>query len=269
MEDSSENYNTPRDTPADRKSRIKLKNRPKKRQNYKAESKKSHQSNESMVRNTIKRIPVRGTDVWCHLCDKTFNLPRRYMVHMRNTHRPNVLSFGCDQCPKFFATEDKMRQHASSHRPADEKKIHPCPQCDRTFTRAESVQLHQRVVHMGDRPFVCEECGKACATKGALKEHQISHTDVRPIKCNDCSKCFKDIQALKRHSRSHNTSKFFECIQCGQRLNTLQTLRNHMLVHSDEKRYKCQHCGTEYKRYKTFKVGTYYIPSFVWFRFAF
>lgn len=203
-----------------------------------------------------KRKPIKGTDVWCHLCDTTFDLPRLYMRHMRDKHTPDVLPFVCAQCPKVFVSEQKMHQHAASHRPVEQKKTHPCPECGKTFSKAENVQLHIRIVHDGDRPYVCEECGKACATKGALKEHQVTHSDERPFKCNDCLKCFKDLPALKRHTETHNTATF-ECVQCGQRLNTRQTLKIHMLVHSDEKRYKCHHCGNAYKRYPALKVYVY------------
>lgn len=176
------------------------------------------------------------------------------MRHMRDKHSPDVLPFVCAQCPKVFVSEQKMLQHAARHRPVEQKKTHACTECGKTFSKAENVQLHIRIVHIGDRyRYVCEECGKACATKGALKEHQVTHSDERPFKCTDCPKCFKDLPALKRHTETHNTATF-ECVQCGQRLNTRQTLKIHMLVHSDEKRYKCQHCGNAYKRYPALKV---------------
>lgn len=203
-----------------------------------------------------RRKPIKGTDVWCHLCDTTFNLPRRYMDHMRSKHSPNILPFTCDKCPKFFVSEKKMAQHATCHRPVEQKKIHPCPECEKTFTRAETVQLHIRYTHIGMVAFVCEECGKTCKTKGALKEHQFSHTDVRPIKCKDCPKRFKDLTGLKKHSEQHNDDTF-ECLQCGKRMNTRPALKTHMIVHTDEKRYKCKYCGNAFKRYTQYKVRIY------------
>lgn len=214
---------------------------------------------ETKPKSRKKRKPTRGTDVWCHLCDTTFDLPRVYMRHMRDKHTPEILKFSCAECPKSFGTKQKMRHHANTHRPTEQKKIHPCPQCGKKFSKPENVALHIRIVHNGDRPYVCEECGKTCATKGALKEHQVIHSDARPFKCKDCPKSFKDLPGLKKHTESH-TITAFECVQCGQRLNTRQTLKVHMLVHSDEKRYKCHHCGNAYKRYPTLKVTIRLFP---------
>lgn len=201
---------------------------------------------------------LKNKDVWCHLCDKTFDQPRRYRQHMRYKHIPDIMPFACDQCPKFFASEKKKLQHSASHRPVEQKKIHPCPECDRTFSRAENVNLHIRRVHMGVRSFVCEECGKALASKGALSRHQMTHSDARPFKCNDCKKCFKELPALKKHLETHSAVSF-ECLLCGHRSTTRYTLREHMLVHSDEKRYECQYCGNTFKRLKTLKVNIIHI----------
>lgn len=231
----------------------------KKKSNHQVQRKQSTKSKSTVKKNNLytalnsKTTKLNNRDVWCHLCDKTFDHPGRYRQHMRRTHIPDIMTFACDKCPKFFGSEKKMLQHASSHRPVEQKKIHPCPDCDRTFSRAENVQLHIRRVHMKKREYVCEECGKALASKGALHRHQVTHSDARPLKCNDCAKCFKDLPGLKKHSETHSTVSF-QCFLCGHRSTTRYTLREHMKVHSDEKRYECQYCGNTFKRYKTLKV---------------
>lgn len=211
-----------------------------------------HSYKSQSTRSSIRKY-VKDSDVWCHLCDINFNQHRLYIRHMREKHSPEVLPYACEQCQKFFASEKKMLQHAARHRPVEQKKIYPCSQCDRTFSRAENVHLHIRSVHLGVRSFICEECGKAWATKQQLQKHQLMHTDARPFKCSHCAKCFKDSTSLKKHLEIHSNVSF-ECLLCGQRSSTRYTLREHMLVHSDEKRYKCQYCGNTFKRYKTLKV---------------
>lgn len=252
----SDDYYTP-----DRKKRIKKPEtkrqlKPKKyKQSSRARStvKKGKKSTESNPESTRRNAITEPADVWCSLCDTTFKKHPTYLKHMRQKHSPEVLSYVCAECPKAFASEQKLSFHMACHRPDDQKKIHPCPECDKTFSTVDIVHVHVRTVHLGERPFVCEECGKKCSTKGSLKEHKLSHSEERPFKCTECMKCFKDSTGLKRHSTTHNTASF-ECVLCGRRLNTLRTLKNHMLVHSDEKRFKCQHCGNNFKRYKTLKV---------------
>jgi hypothetical protein len=68
------------------------------------------------------------------------------------------------------------------------------------FTKSVNVQTHVRAIHIGDKPFICEECGKSFGTKGALKEHQITHSEDRPFQCAHCPKKFKNLPRLKVHN---------------------------------------------------------------------
>lgn len=172
--------------------------------------------------------------------------------HIKMKHENMELNYGCANCPKKFATDKRLKQHERVHLPESEKMVHPCPYCDKKFSKDVNVQAHVRSVHRGERPFVCEECGKSFGTKGTLKEHQITHSDERPYQCSYCPKKFKNMPRLKTHEDIHNDTMYV-CIHCGLQLNTKRTLKMHMVVHSDTKKYKCHYCGNEYKRSKALK----------------
>ncbi|XP_053695931.1 zinc finger protein weckle-like [Sabethes cyaneus] len=221
--------------------------------------KESKKENKRKVKS--KRIEIVRQDlednteigIQCESCEKTFRTRSLYVYHLQSKHPDSrELAFSCSLCPKRFPSEKKAKLHEYVHLPKDKKVLHPCDFCDKKFSQLVNVQAHIKAVHIGERPYICEECGKALGTKGALKEHQITHSDEKPFQCSYCPKKFKNLPRLKTHEDIHNDT-LYVCPHCGLQLNTKRTLKMHMVVHSDQKRFKCQYCGNEYKRSKALK----------------
>ncbi|GAB0096620.1 hypothetical protein DMENIID0001_121500 [Sergentomyia squamirostris] len=188
----------------------------------------------------------------CSICSKSYKSKDQLTEHMRERHSDEELPFSCCQCHKRFINKKKLKSHSVKHLPDAQKFIHPCPFCDKKFSTPGQIQIHVRVIHEGDKPFICEECGKSFGTKGGLTAHQITHSDDFTIQCPHCPKKFKSNKRLKRHIDVHNETKY-TCPHCGILLKTQITLKMHLLVHSDVKKYKCHYCGNEYKYAKSLK----------------
>lgn len=68
--------------------------------------------------------------------------------------------------------------------------------CNRQFGRISNTRAHIQT-HLSDRPFVCDECGKAFVRNHDLRRHKKCHTVAENI-C-PCGKLFPRADALKRH----------------------------------------------------------------------
>ncbi|GFS81792.1 zinc finger protein 227 [Nephila pilipes] len=83
-----------------------------------------------------------------------------------------------------------------------------CPYCDYTTPYKTTMKNHIRK-HTGERPFVCNTCGKAFTRNRTLQDHVVSHILTKEsIKCSICNAAFHTNGALAKHLLRHN--KFSE-----------------------------------------------------------
>ena len=194
-------------------------------------------------------------DMRCNICQQIVirgaatTYRRKLVAHMRRSHglfKHRIAKHLCPHCGKEFDNPDSLRSHLLIH-----IKSHPihCPYegCGKGFLSKNSkYDCHIRS-HTGEKPFMCNECGKRFAGKSILNNHHRNVHGVWMFSCNVCQKRLQSKHNLIEHMRSHTGEKPFECQECGKKFSTKSTLITHYRIHTGEMPYQCKKCLQRFK----------------------
>lgn len=99
------------------------------------------------------------------------------------------------------------------------------------------------VVTLGEKVFLCSECGKGYTTAGGLKEHSLRHLKEKHFQCPDCPRSFPTKTDLMSHHLIHKAKpKNHICDICGRGFHKPFLLKKHKMYHNNERPFSCEFC---------------------------
>ncbi|KAH8349167.1 hypothetical protein KR084_011005, partial [Drosophila pseudotakahashii] len=152
---------------------------------------------------------------------------RKKLAAEKRAQAKDQKPYFCDQCGKTFSERGNFNVHLTRHKGTKEFQ---CQECDRKEFTQHLLNLHVRVKHRGELPYVCKYCGQRfdnCLKRLFHERNHKESPDHRPYVCPICKKGFKSTTSLRNHSIVHTGEQPFHCELCQTHFNRRNSLRTH------------------------------------------
>ncbi len=152
----------------------------------------------------------------CETCGKSY---KNAMILKRHQKLHDGTAYMCTMCEKQFIQSYYLAEHMNLHtgrmQHSYAQRIYVCARA-LLFILAAHFCYERAYKCTGARPFACDQCDAAYASKPGLISHTNDvHEDHRNYKCDLCEKAFNYRHQFVYHRRSkHTGERPFTCDRC-------------------------------------------------------
>lgn len=76
--------------------------------------------------------------------------------------------------------------------------------CGKKFQRDHARRVHERSVHLNEKPFQCQICKRRFSQKSDARKHLHVHSGAKPFICLTCKKPFSQSSNLFTHIKNQH-----------------------------------------------------------------
>ena len=109
----------------------------------------------------------------CQMCGKSCQDQRSLASHLAG--HSGEKNFQCTNsgCTKKYQNQSGLRKHLKvCGKSLEERQIYSCSQCPQKCVSKDVLKQHICTVHGKKGKFICQQCGYAMNSRGALKSHK-------------------------------------------------------------------------------------------------
>ncbi|CAH1790290.1 unnamed protein product [Owenia fusiformis] len=189
----------------------------------------------------------------CEVCGSRFKHASSLVTHqlIHSDQRPYTCSW--DDCTGAFRTKGALENHYKSVHLNERPKRFLCTECGKSYRTRREWNYHMYKHHAQPLPdsykrYFCELCDYWTEVKRNYEVHLLRHRGDKPEMCEICGKCFVDVSSKNGHKKFHAVDKKFKCTysDCNFKCIKKKAFLEHlslMHINKGEKKFQCHLCN--------------------------